>query len=213
MCALPGQEGRGAWVCPHAIRHADRLAKTLWRFRSLSRRSPYASSPSSVRPRALLSAFSLPPVRPRALLSASGLPSVRPRAPLSASSLPPVRPRALLSASRSPSCTRMAHCFAQKENPVPAEYSAGTGSEIPAVPPGLVHMYPLNAYQHTPAFGYGVPPPSHILGRAGLRQACLGGACGRAVRRDFFSVCPQESIQQYVTRRDLTARGSLWRQG
>lgn len=186
MCALPGQEGKGAWVCPHAIRHADRLAKTLWRFRSLSRRSPYASSPSSV--------------RLRALLSASGLPPVRPRAPLSA--------------SRSPFCTRMAHCFAQnKENPVPAEYSAGTGSEIPAVPPGLVHMYPLNAYQHTPAFGYGVPPPSHILGRAGLRQACLGGACGRAVRRDFFSVCPQESIQQYVTRRDLTARGSLWRQG
>ncbi len=34
----------------------------------------------------------------------------------------------------------------------------------PAVPPGLVHMYPLTAYHHTPAFDHGAPSPSHILG-------------------------------------------------
>ena len=40
-------------------------------------------------------------------------------------------------------------------------------TNIPAVPPGLVQMYPLTAYHHTPAFDYGAPSPSYILGTYG----------------------------------------------
>ena len=57
----------------------------------------------------------------------------------------------------------MAHFFAQKNDLIPV--FAGTGSfNIPAVPPGLIHSYPLSAYHHTPAFDYEAPSPSHILG-------------------------------------------------